>query len=113
MLKLRNQMQNLEKANANLRKRALEGGSAKGGGKQRRQRGNAAGAKGAGKGPKEFAGLPTRTPQDENICYAWNITHCPLAKAGERCHKGWHLCPRCCHSHPGDAMHALHKCPRG
>ena len=59
----------------------------------------AAKGKGGGKGkaPAHWNGLPTTTPAPENkrICFAFNDRGCPLAKPGEECVKGKHVCPKC------------------
>ena len=66
-----------------------------------------------GRAPGPFQGLPTTTPENEPICYSFNLARgCPVAKKGERCTKGWHLCPRCIHNGPSNqALHSLENCP--
>ena len=67
----------------------------KGGGK--RGKGGKGGKGGGKQAPAHWNGLPTMTPAPENkrICFAFNDQGCPLARPGDECHKGKHVCPKC------------------
>jgi hypothetical protein len=62
--------------------------------------------------PKELIGHCGKTPEGENLCYAFNLSSCDLAKPGEKCKLGWHMCARLgCQSKPeGDRRHAFKSC---
>ena len=49
--------------------------------------------------PAEWGNLPTQH-EGQRICYSYNLSACPLAKAGEKCFKGKHICPKCFGKHP-------------
>ena len=67
-------------------------------------------AKGRGKGrgkarlirlPPQLIGMSPTTSSGEPMCYNFNLKGCSLAKAGEKCERGWHLCmrPNCQQAH--------------
>ena len=100
---LSNLKRRLEQAEANLKKardnRRAPNAPPSGGGKGR----------GKGKGgrsamaPKDLGNFSAKTPAPESlpICFAYNRTSgCPLARAGERCNKGKHVCIKCYGVHP-------------
>ena len=69
----------------------------------RRRLENSAGAKGAGKrhggknrgsnGPEALRGKFTRLANGDPICFDFHLGGCSVAKVGQRCPRGWHLCP--------------------
>ena len=73
---------------------------------------NSSGSKGGGKGkkradirpaPRDLGGYPSKTPPPENapICFPFNrASGCPLARPGESCSKGKHVCLKCHGNHP-------------
>ena len=55
--------------------------------------------------PAAFGSLSANLPNGKRVCFAFNLPQgCPLAKPGEGCFKGEHLCPRC------HAPHSLQQC---
>ena len=106
--KLKNRLASAEQA---LKRRRTDGGDA--------PKGNGKGKKKDGKGgrdrrgkttdnatvPPEWGDLPTKI-EGQRICFAFNKQGCALAKPGESCWKGLHLCPKCHGKHP------FGECPR-
>ena len=107
--KLKNRLANTEQA-LKRRRSEVEAAAPKGGGKgnEKGKKGRAArrgAATGKAAAPPEFDGLPSEY-MGKRICYSYNVSACPLAKAGEHCFKGQHICPKCFGKHP------LMECPR-
>ena len=98
--KMPNKLENCEKALANAKRKLNEAGwqpKGKGTGKAKRNRRTFDPNRAAvARAPAEFGDLATVTPGGDSICFGFNLARgCPLAKPGERCHRGVHLCPRC------------------
>ena len=106
--RLQNRIQNLEQQLAGQKRKHSEMADKgkgkgknkdKGKGKGKNRRGNDHGGGNTMK-PAAFGDLPAKTPSGENLCFDWNLqVGCPHTKAGEKCHRGWHLCPRCNEPH--------------
>ena len=104
--KLKNRLSNAEQA---LKRRRADGGDGpKGGGKGKKgkDKGRRSRASDNAPAPPEWNGLSTKMPDGQRICFAFNGQGCLLAKPGEICWKGIHLCPKCHGKHP------LPECPR-
>lgn len=86
--KLKKTIENLQGQIRNLQK-----GGKKGGGK------GGKGKRSDIKMPAELLGQSATTSSGEPICYSFNLGGCKLAKAGEKCAKGWHVCTRCQQPH--------------
>ena len=73
--------------------------------------------KGAGKGarmPQELMGMRSTSRAGVPICYGFNMGSCQAAAAGQRCHRGLHICCKPnCSSGPGGAEghHPQRECP--
>ena len=113
--RLRNRVQNAEGA---LRKRKNPDdslaivpydpkGKGKGKGKDKNEGKPRRAQGGRAAGLEWLQGLSPSLPSGNRICFAYNRDVCSLARAGERCNKGYHLCPRCHKPHP------LTECPMG
>ena len=110
LARLQNRIQNLEQQLAGQKRKHNEiqdkgkgkgkkGDKGKGKGKHRR------GANNQSSKPAAFGDLPSKTPSGENLCFNFNLpVGCPHAQPGEKCHRGWHMCPRC------DKPHSLNGC---
>ena len=111
LAKLQNKVAGMEKERDNLKRKLGEAGA---GGWQ--PKGNGKGKKGKdprgsrrNNTPKEWNGLSGTAPGGGRICYGWNLSRgCPLAKAGESCQNGLHICPQCPTAKP---PHSLMTCP--
>ena len=103
------QMDDAQEQIATLKRKELDQPAAPGTGrhaaKNRRRRQNKQAAKqealGSNEAPTHWMGLATMTPGPESkrICFAFNNHGCPLARPGEECHKGKHVCPKCLGPH--------------
>ena len=109
--RLQNRINNLEQALAGQKRKHHEQpyndkgkGKGKKGDKGKGKKGSA--RRGAGTGvPAAFNGLPGKTPSGENYCFNFNLpVGCHMARPGEKCHRGHHVCPRC------NTAHSLQAC---
>ena len=95
--KMMNRLENLERQNANLKRRLENNDTPRKGGK-----GNGKGKNGGKRGkqmPNEFSDFSGTTPDGDRICYGFNSKQgCPHAKG--TCWKGKHVCIKCFGQHP-------------
>ena len=101
MQKLKNRMAEMQKQLSATKRKATEQAT-KGNGKSR---------KGSGKAPKGWGNDPTAAPNNQRICFAYNLGGCRQAADGQQCPKGLHVCPICIYANPTDAAHPKSKCP--
>ena len=45
-------------------------------------------------------GAFSKTPEGDNLCFAYNLSGCSEASDGAKCRRGHHLCAKCFGSHP-------------
>ena len=94
---LRNQLTNKDQQIQSLKRKLGED--------KHRQRTHRRGAKGGNEGrghaPAHWNGLPTTTPAPEGkrMCFDFNNRGCTLARPGDECYKGKHVCPKCYRPH--------------